>query len=351
MCGGVVLAAADAQAQSAHALTLELIRPDAKPETLRGRQLEDVAESVDAELYRECGDLEIALRKVRYSRAAGFSYYFVVKPAADAPMEWRVSRDDDGRFASKTVRDVKVFWPDKATLACADFSIPLYCVTACSDTPWWTLAEDGPSALEVRVGATLASDLLFKRQMIELPVVMTNPALTITDDALWEIEVGQPTHRVLDRASVGLKVDPRWNSVKALLLGSPLTATLSYSSEINDSITEGVVTEGNVMLPVVLKLYPLFLIAPLILGTTLALIVRQLAWNNVRQPIREWWLTAIVASLTLFLLFMTGTSVEALDTKVAADGAAGALVVGLTVGLAGRRAVDELYYRLTGKRV
>jgi hypothetical protein len=79
----------------------------------------------------------------------------------------------------------------------------------------------------------------------------------------------------------------------------------------------------------------------LVLGTGVALVIRRLAWRNVKAPLREWALVTLVAGPILFILYATGALVEIASVKIPADDFPGAITVGLMTGLAGRQAVDR----------
>jgi hypothetical protein len=326
-------------------LKLELTRPDALKETLVGRRLSETPAKPSDAAIRSCGDLQMSLRKLQYSETAGFGYYFVLRRSdAGEWEEWFVPRDDRGRFTSQRVDGVKVFAHNPTQPDCEDFNMPIYCLAACGENPWWTLSDSAPKTLTIYIGAGTFWNLLLKRT-VAFPATIVNPALSMNNgEDPWRISIALSPQQRADEGGLQLSVAPRWTKLQNILFHQDgLTARLTYRSEVNDKITEGVTMGGEISFPVVVKPEPWLLLFPLLLGSTLALIVRRLAWQDVKAPLREWTLVTLVAAIVLVVAYVTGSGVEVAGVKVSGEGLFGAAIVGLTTGLAGRRAVDRLY--------
>ena len=334
-----------ARAQEPSILRLELTRPDAKTETLTGRRLSETPAVPADEAIRPCGDMQISLRKLQYSETAGFGYYFVLKHSETGQWEeWLVHRDDGGRFTSQRLDDVKVFAHKAAEPDCRDFKLPLYCLAGCGENPWWTLSDSAPKTLTIYLGAGSFWNLLLKKNL-PFPATILEPAVSMnTGEDPWHISVVLSPQGAPDEGDLQLRVAPKWTKLQNILFHQDgLTARLTYRSEVNDKIADGVSTRGEASFPVVAKPEPWLLVFPLVLGSALALLVRKLAWQDVKSPTREWFLVTLVALIALVVGYATSSGVEVANVKVSADGFLGAGIVGLTTGLTGRKAVDRLY--------
>jgi hypothetical protein len=121
------------RAQATGTLELELKRPDAETERLRGRRVSDAAAAPADNAIRKCGSLDLALQKVAYDQSrAYFNYSLFVRRGDNAAwQEWMFGRPDAGRFESRVLDSVKVYSTGDPQPDCSDFQLPLYCLANC----------------------------------------------------------------------------------------------------------------------------------------------------------------------------------------------------------------------------
>jgi hypothetical protein len=341
------LSAANLHAQPREKLSIEVRRPDAETERRDARLLPGSSPPPSEESVRVCGNLEIALRKVSYDRSLGyFNYRLLVRRSGQTEWkEWLFGRPDVGRFESQLLETVKVYATDEQTPDCVNFQLPIYCIAGCSGDSWWTLAENGPKTWVVYLGGSRLLDLLFTKK-ISLPGKISNLSLTVNPGSAWDTSVVLGSQRP-NESNLQLELSPKWSRLQNLLFSQDgFVARLTYDAEVSDAVTEGITIPGAVVLPVLVKPAPWLLIFPLMVGTTAALVVRQLAWKNVKNFWRELLLVTMVAGIVLFVTFLMGAKVSIAIGQVSADGLGGATLIGLTTGFAGRKALDRLYKML-----
>jgi hypothetical protein len=343
-----VLVASDRfEAQDQPKLKFEYTRPDAVAEQPVGRMLLEEVAPPPNERIHSCGRVEIALTKVTYkSELARFSYHLALRRAATSPWEeWHVGRNDVGQFVSAWHHGVKVYITDDQVPDCADFKLPIYCLAGCNANRWWSLSEDAPKKLDVHLGAARFWELLLKKN-IPFSATITDASLSLGAPDAWNTEVGLASAPAQE-GTLRLVMTPRWTRLQQILLHQDgLQARVTYRAQVTDAITEGVSVSEELSLPVVIKPAWWLLSVPLIVGSLIALLIRRLAWHNVKHATREWALATIVAAVFLLLAYATQTHVEIATYEITPDSIVGVALVGLSTGLAGRRAVDKLYKML-----
>ena len=324
-------------------LILELTRPDGKSETLPGRLVANEPQEPDPTDIRTCGTDELALRKVSYSAVhARFSYYLLQKKHDDAKWrEWIVGRDDEGRFQSARLDSVKVY-TNKQTANCGDFRMPIYCVANCGQPGWWKPTVDSPQSLTAYWGAATLWDVLLEKE-IPFDVQIVEPSFSLGSLTTWRTDASVGRSVQDSRGRLHLSASTEWKDIWNILFQpDEVKATLEFRSEIRDSLTESVGMPGSIVVPVKIRPVRWLLIVPLIVGTSVALIIRKLAYANVQRFARDWVLLLLVSTLLLALAIAVGAKVEVATQKLDAEGLLGAFLIALTAGLSGHRALDKL---------